>query len=431
LRTVALAVVLLLATSVHAQPTSTRELPPGMQIPAAAQPGPDFDVNRATEAWLALLTPEQRASSDAYFEGKYWLVLWQALYSIGVMTVLLVSGASRRMRDVAERVTHGRRFLAAMLFAVMFIVASELMELPLAIYSGYFREHAYGLSNLTLPGWLREAAIGLGLSVAFGAPILALAYAGLRRAGRQWWMWATGFSLLITLFVTMLTPVVILPLFNDYKPLPEGEVREAVLKLARANEIPTQHVEWFDASRQTKRVSANVAGLFGVARINLNDNLLERTSLPEIKAVLGHEMGHYVMHHGFMLSIYLTLLAGVTFGIVAWLLERALVGWGPRLGLRDRSDLAALPLLIALYTAVSLPLTPFGNTIIRTAEIEADAFGLNAAREPQGFAMVSMRLSTYRKLRPGPAEEFIFFDHPSGYDRVRRAMLWMKENPPK
>jgi len=140
-------------------------------------------------------------------------------------------------------------------------------------------------------------------------------------------MWATGFSLLITLFVTMLTPVVILPLFNDYKPLPEGEVREAVLKLARANEIPTQHVEWFDASRQTKRVSANVAGIFGVARINLNDNLLERTSLPEIKAVLGHEMGHYVMHHGFMLSIYLTLLAGVTFGIVAWLLERALVGW--------------------------------------------------------------------------------------------------------
>jgi len=99
--------------------------------------------------------------------------------------------------------------------------------------------------------------------------------------------------------------------------------------------------------------------------------------------------------------------------------------------LRDRSDLAALPLLIALYTAASLPLTPFGNTIIRTAEIEADAFGLNAAREPQGFAMVSMRLSTYRKLRPGPVEEFIFFDHPSGYDRVRRAMLWMKENPPK
>ena len=184
-------------------------------------------------------------------------------------------------------------------------------------------------------------------------------------------------------------------------------------------------------SKSAMLESANVAGIFGVARINLNDNLLNNTSLPEINAVLGHEMGHYVLHHGFELSIYLTLVAGVTFGIVALFLDGAIARWGPRLGLRDRSDLAALPLVIALYTAVALPLTPANNTIVRSAESAADAFGLNAAREPQGFAMVSMRLSTYRKLRPGPLEEFIFYDHPSGYDRVHRAMIWMKENLPQ
>jgi STE24 endopeptidase len=204
-----------------------------------------------------------------------------------------------------------------------------------------------------------------------------------------------------------------------------------VLSLARANEIPTDHLAWFDASRQTTRISANVAGTAGVARINLNDNLLNKTSLPEIRAVMGHEMGHYVLNHPFKLAIYRTLLYGIAFGILHVLLDRALARKGAALGLRGRADPAALPLAAAIFAVVLFALTPARNTITRTAEAEADAFGLNAAREPEGFAMSAMRLSTYRKLRPGPLEEFVFYDHPSGYDRVRRSMLWRKENPPE
>jgi STE24 endopeptidase len=170
--------------------------------------------------------------------------------------------------------------------------------------------------------------------------------------------------------------------------------------------------------------------LLGVARISLNDNLLEKTSLPEIKAVLGHEMGHYVLNHIWLLSVYLTLLYAIGLWVVHVTFDRALARWGPQLGLRDRADPAALPLMAAILVVVLLLLTPFTNSTVRTAEAEADAFGLNAAREPEGFAMAAMRLSTYRKLKPGPVEEFIFYDHPSGYERVRRAMLWRKENLP-
>jgi STE24 endopeptidase len=190
--------------------------------------------------------------------------------------------------------------------------------------------------------------IWLALSVALSSVVISLLYVGMRRAGARWWVWATGGAFLVSLFLTMIQPVFVAPLFNDYKPLPEGPVRDALLSLARANEIPTEHLEWFDASRQTTRISANVSGMFGVTRISLNDNLLNKTSLPEVKAVLGHEMGHYVLNHLFKLTVYLTLLYGVAFGVVHWVLERALARWGARLRLLSRADPAALPLLAAI-----------------------------------------------------------------------------------
>ena len=421
--------LLLISASFDAAAADTivRDLPPGLHVPADARPGPGFDIERATEAWLGLLSPEQRALSDAYFEGGYWLKLWSLLYGLGVMAILLGTGLSRHMRDFAERA--GRRpWLAVAIYGGLFIVATFALDLPLSIYRGFVREHQYGLSNLTLSGWLHEKVIGLALSVVLGSVVLSVFYAVMRRAGQRWWVWATGFAFGFTLLLDLIYPVFIAPLFNDYKPLPEGPVRDTVLSLARANEIPTDHLEWFDASKQTTRISANVSGLGNVARINLNDNLLNKTSLPEIRAVLGHEMGHYVLNHPFKLAVYFGLLYGIAFAGVHFALDRALSRWGPALGLRNRADPAALPLIVAIFSIVWLALAPFNHTVVRSVEAEADAFGLNAAGEPQGFAMAAMRLSTYRKLKPGPVEEFIFYDHPSGYDRVRRSMIWLKEN---
>lgn len=411
----------------HAEPSLVRDLPPGLQIPDAARPGPAFDVDRATAAYLDLLSPEQRAKSDAYFEGGYWLQLWGFLYGIGVAAIFLFTGLSRRLRDFAERVTR-RPWPRTAIYVALWLLVGFLLSLPLTIYQDFFREHQYGLSTQSFGAWSGDALKGLAISLLVVPWVLAALYAAVRRAGERWWVWGASGAFVLILFMMMVSPVLVAPLFNDYKPLRDGPVRAAVLSLARANEIPTNQVVEFDASRQTTRISANVSGFAGTTRIALNDNLLDKTSTPEIKAVVGHEMGHYVLNHGLRLTVYLTLV--IAFGL--WFVHRgmdwALRRWGPRLGLRDRADPAALPLAVAILSLFFFLATPLVNSIVRQAEAEADTFGLDAAREPHGFAMAAMRLSTYRKIKPGALEEVVFYDHPSGYQRVHASMLWLAEN---
>lgn len=407
--------------------TMSRDFPPGLQIPDAARPGPGFNVDKATEAYLNLLTPEQRRQSDAYFEGGYWLQLWGFLYGIAVGAFLLLSGLSVRMRNFSQRVCRWR-WLSTALYGLLWLLAGFVLGLPLSYYTDFIREHQYGLSNLDLAGWLEETLKGLLVAVVMVPLLISGLYALVRRLGARWWVWASVSAGVLSLIFSMIVPVFIAPLFNDYKPLPDGPVRSAVLSLARANRIPTEHVEWFDASKQTTRVSANVSGFLGTTQVSLNDNLINKTSLPEIKAVLGHEMGHYVLNHTLRLPIYFTLLIGLGLYITHRLFDWSLTRWGPRLGLQGREDPAALPLAIIWLSTFFLLATPISNSIVRQAEAEADAFGLNAAREPNGFAMAAMRLSTYRKLRPGRLEEIVFYDHPSGYTRVHNSMLWLAEN---
>lgn len=408
-------------------PAPSRDFPPGLQIPDAARPGPGFDVERATQAYVDLLTPEQRAKSDDYFEGGYWLQLWGLLYGFAVAAILLGSGLSRRMRDIAERRSR-RPWVQAFLYGLQWVFVAFLLGLPLVIYQGFVREHQYGLATQDFGAWFGDQLKGLALTLVIVPPILAALYAAVRRMGARWWIGAGAGAFVLILFLMMLAPVFIDPVFNDYKPLREGSVRESVLSLARANRIPTDNVVEFDASRQTNRISANVSGFLGTTRVALNDNLLERTSEPEIKAVMGHEMGHYVLNHAFRLVVYMSLVLVIGFWFVHRIFDAALARWGRRLGLRDRADPAALPLALAILSLFFFLATPVVNTIVRQAEAEADMFGIDAAREPHGFAMAAMRLSTYRKIQPGPIEEFLFYDHPSGYDRVQRSMQWLQEN---
>ena len=405
----------------------TPELPPGTYVPDAARPGPGFDVERATEAYLALLTPEQRARSDAYFEGGYWLQLWQFLYAIAVLVLVLWLGWSARLRDWAGRISR-RPTLQSALFVLMFVPLIWLLTLPMSWYSDFFRDHQYGLSNQAFGGWLWDSAKGLFATTVLAVIALSGIYAAVRRAGRNAWLWATGFTSLFLMFVFMITPVFLAPLFNDYKPLAHGPVRDAVLSLAHANQVPVDDVKWFDASKQTNRISANVSGLFGTTRVSLNDNLLNRTSPPEIKAVMGHEMGHYVLHHAVLGVAFFTLLYGVGFLILHHAFERMLPRWGARLGITSRADPAGLPFALAVLTVYLFLITPLMNRFTYVFESEADMFGLNAAREPYGFATVSMRLGAYRKLAPSRLEELLLFDHPSGRRRVEMAMQWLKEN---
>jgi STE24 endopeptidase len=419
--------LLCLAGEAAAGPAIDRELPAGLQIPVAAQPGPSFDADKATEAYLELLSPQQRTLSDRYFEGGYWLQLWELLWTVGACVLLLVTGISSRMSRLSQRVSR-RKWISTPIYIAQFLIAIFLLYLPLSIYTDFLREHQYRLSEQPFGGWMRDQLVVLGANVVLGAVALTFIYAAVRRAGARWWIWATGLSFVFLLTLQLIAPVYLLPLLNDYKPLPDGPVKDSILSLARANQVPTEHVEWFDASKQDNRRSANVAGLLNTTRIALTDNLVNKSSLPEIKAVLGHEMGHYVLNHVWKEPILLMLLIGLVLALLSVGMDRALARWGARLNLADRADPAALPLAFALFSVFLFLLTPIQNLIVRSYEGEADAFGLNASREPYGWATAAMRLSTYRKISPGKIEEFLFYDHPSGYERVHAAMIWLKEN---
>jgi STE24 endopeptidase len=184
----------------------------------------------------------------------------------------------------------------------------------------------------------------------------------------------------------------------------------------------------FDASRQSKRVSANVSGFGATQRISLNDNLLHRASPQEIQAVMGHEMGHYVMNHIPKMLLELGLVILVGFAFVHLGFERLRRRYAQRWRVEGIDDPAGLPLVVLLLGGYLVVATPVLNTIIRTQEIEADMFGLNAARQPDGMATVALKLSEYRKIDPGPLEELVFYDHPSGRRRIHAAMQWKAEH---
>ena len=403
-------------------------LPPGVQVPAAAIPGPGFDVERATQAYLALLSPAQRARSDAYFEGGYWLALGNALWTLLACYVLIASGATRALRDWCERRTR-RRPLQLLLFAPPFLLLLSLLTLPMDFYAGFIREHQYAMSNQSIDGWFGDYAKALIPLLALGAPAIMGIYLLLRRGGDRWWLRAATATFVFMLFLNLITPVFLMPLLNDYRPLPDGPIRAAVMSLARANDIPTDNVVWFNASKQTKRISANVSGLLGTTQVSLNDNLVQQTSLPEIKAVMGHEMGHYVLNHSLRHAVYLSLLFALGFLFVHQAWSGPLAAALTRHGVRDRADPAGAPVLWALFTVFMFAATPVQNRIIYAGEAEADIFGLNAAQEPHGFATAAMRLGAYRKLAPTRLEEWLFYDHPSGRARISASMRWLKEHP--
>jgi STE24 endopeptidase len=177
-------------------------------------------------------------------------------------------------------------------------------------------------------------------------------------------------------------------------------------------------------------VSANVAGLLGTTRIALNDNLLKQCSLPEIRAVMAHEMGHYVLNHGAKLTIYLGVVALFGFAIARFVFAAALQIWGERWQVRGIADPAGLPLLMLIFVTFTFLMTPVLNSIVRTTEREADQFGINTSREPDGEASIALKLGAYRKLDPSLLEEFIFFDHPSGRARIQMGMDWKAAHLP-
>lgn len=388
-----------------------------------------IDPAAETARWLATLSPEDTARAVSYTQGSHWLLLWGAVVSIVVAWIIIRTGVLSGIRDRLER-RRRRPNLVSLLVGVTWMLMSFVLTLPWSIYQGWWREKQYGLTSQPLTGWLIEAVIGTAISVVFMGLLIVALYFIIRHARRLWWAWGAGLTAVAVIFFLLVAPIFIEPIFNTYTPAPDGPVRDAVVELAHRTGTPDDKIYIYDGSKQSDRYTANVSGLAGSARVAMSDVMFAKgADIAEVKGVVGHEMGHYVHMHSLWLAGIMIILAAIGFWLVDRLypLAKRLLG-ANRVG--DIADPAGLPVLVAILAMLELLSTPLQTTLIRTIEADADHFSMVHANEPDGLAKALIKTAEYRAPSPSAIEEFIFYDHPSVENRIRRAMEWKAAHPP-
>jgi STE24 endopeptidase len=243
----------------------------------------------------------------------------------------------------------------------------------------------------------------------------------INRTGKRWWLWSGALTAAFVAFMLLLSPILIQPLFNEFKPVPQGPVRTALEEMAAKADIPADRLFMYDGSRQSNNFTANVSGVFGSARIAISDVALKEASLDEVRAVTGHEIGHYVLAHVWRSVAVLSVLAMILFFLADRLFPRFARLFGSTATLGEPRGVPVLMFMVSLLGLAALPVT---NTLTRVGESEADAYSLRTVGEPDALSSALVKTAEYRYPRPNPVQEAILYTHPSVERRVRRAMEW-------
>ena len=382
-----------------------------------------FDPQAATAAYIDSLGADALAKAAAYTSGGHWLLLWNLLITTIITWLFVRTGLLDR---VSARLGRRGPNLKAWVIAAVYILVSGLISLPWTIYTDWWRERGYGRTSQPLIDYLGQGVLSLLIAAAFVALFFVGVYALMRRAGRFWWAWSgalTAFALSVFLLAG---PVFIEPLFNDYKPVPAGEVRDALLVLAKQAGVPEDRLFVYDGSRQSNNFTVNVSGIAGSARVAISDIAFKGASLDEVKAVTGHEIGHYVLDHVWRTVILMSVLAIVFFFLADRLFPRVARAFGSTASINDPTGLPVLFFMVSLFL---LLMEPIVNGEIRKGENEADQYSLENVNLPDALATALVKTAEYRNPRPSELEETLFYTHPSVERRVRRAMDWKASHP--
>jgi Zn-dependent protease with chaperone function len=354
------------------------------------------------------------------------------VYGIAILLLVLVTGWSARMRNLASRYVRWS-FVAAMLYFILFTLVTVALMFPLDFYGGYVVPHQFDLTNQTFGGWFADFAKGVGVNLVIGAPIAALALLGIRLI-RRWWLVLWLGSIPLILLGVLATPLIIDPLFNDFRPLRDASLRQALLDQASRAGIEQSRVYEVDKSKQTKEMNAYVTGIGPSARIVMWDTLLAKLDRDEILAVMGHEMGHYVLKHlwkGMAFGIGISFLG---FWIAQRVYEWGLVRWGARCGLDAHGDPAALPWLLAVASLLAFLMSPVYSGYSRHIEHQADIFGLELTHKNEAMASSFVKFAEDSKADPRPPRfiEWWCYSHPSLGRRIDFVLAykpWEKGQP--
>lgn len=377
-----------------------------------------FDPQAATAAYIDSLGADALAKAAAYTAGNHWLLLWGLVVS-GVFTWVIVRWGilDRLATRLARRGVNLRTFVVA----ATFFALSSLLTLPWELYADWWRESRYGRSSQPLADYLGQQAIGIVIFALLVGLFFVGIYALIRRAGRRWWIWSGGLTAAALAAFLLAAPVFIEPIFNEFEPVPEGEVRDALVEMAQRAGVPADRIFVYDGSRQSNNFTANVSGVGGSARIAISDVAFKGASLDEVKAVTGHEIGHYVLHHVWRTVAVFSALAILFFFLADRLFPRFARAFGSTATLADP---AGLPVLLFMLSVFAVLAEPVVNTLSRIDETESDRYSLETVELPDALASALVKTAEYRNPRPHPLQEMLFYTHPSVQRRVRMAMEW-------
>ena len=382
-----------------------------------------FDPAAATAAYLAQIPQAQLSKAIAYTDGGHWLLLWGWLVSLSAYALIL---KSRVLTRAAGRIQarKPRPRLACLAICLIFLALDFLLELPWQTYASWWRERQYGMTSQAWSGWMSDNLIVTVAQLPVFAVFFLALYAVIRRARRVWPVLAGALVSVLIIGGVWAQPILFEPLVNAYTPAPAGPVRDMVTALGKRTGVPTDKVFIYNGSKQSNRYTANVAGLFGTARIALSDTMFAKgADVAEIRGVVGHEMGHYVRNHLPLFGLFLGVMTMFA-GLVVQGLYPIVRAWLGAADVGDVADPAGLPILMMIFATLTLLGAPVINAAIRLEESDADTYSLEHAREPDGLARAFVQSVEYRAAAPSALEEALFYDHPSVARRIRKAMDW-------
>ena len=366
-----------------------------------------------------VVVPEPSALAIQYHRSGN--VVWAVETGLGMIipAALLFSGLSSRIRSLSRRL--GRRwFLTVLLYALLFTLTVAVITVPMAYYTGYVRQHQYGLSNQSLGAWAGDWIKGVVLSAVGLSAVLWIPYLLLRRSPKRWWLSAGLASVPLAALLLVITPVWVDPLFNDYEPMEDKALESRILALAHRAGISGSRVYQVDKSSDTKLVNAYVTGVGTTKRIVLWDTLLEKLEERQILFVTAHEMGHFVLRH----TLAIIAGTGILVTMALYLVHRTAGGLIARFsglfGFADLSDIASFPLLLLLGNVASFLLAPAVLAFSRHQEREADRFALEITRDNHAAATTFVVLQQENLAVPRPSRLYVLWrsSHPPLAERI-------------
>ena len=381
-----------------------------------------FDVQAATDNYINALGPEALAKAAAYTSGSHWTLVWGFLISTAVAWLVI---KLQVLDKIEGKLSHKSLWFRSFAISGAYLFLSSLLILPWTLYADWWRELAYGKTSQPLSDFLGQGSISLLISSLLGGLFLSGVYFFIRRLGPYWWAWSGGLTAVAITGMMLIGPVWIEPLFNKYTPLPQGEVREALEVLAKQANIQPDRIFVYDGSRQSNRFTANVSGLGASARIAISDVALTSASLDEVKAVTGHEIGHYVSGHIWNLIGTAVLLSMIFFYLTDAMFMKVATLMGAKASIAEPRGIA---ILLVCISFLSLLAQPVSNYVVRLGETEADQYSYSAVNLPDAMASALVKTAEYRDPRPHPLQELIFYTHPSVEKRVKAAMEWKAQH---